>query len=143
MSNLIPDFEEESIRSPLAILNSTSDSLSGKTNGAVASEVIKLSSEDFDALSNCEFSYAFCLVGPLIDNYRFVVCRFGHDISVYPATFKFDSEISKEIGLTIFGEKRADNAEEVEDIFSKVFRTKRIASVVNSIRQLSKGVNLI
>lgn len=139
MNELIPDFIEEPLNSPSEILASTSGALSNKTRGAVLAEVVRLDDHDFDTMPGCEFSFAFHLVGPLIENYRFTVCRFGHDISLYPVEFRFDNEISKELGFKEFSEKRAKNAEEVEAIFMQVFRTKRIASVVNSIRQLSKG----
>jgi len=144
MKNLWPEqFEENTSPSTKALLEEQSKLLLKLTNGMVDAEVVEQERLDqiTTGLQN-EFAYSFNLLGKFIDNYRFRVLSFAHDITLYPVDFQVDEQIGKELQLsrtTAYGYKtRIGEPSEVEDFLASVLNSQRIKNVVGSIIKLSK-----
>jgi len=111
------------------------------TDGIVAAEVKEISSIEAytrDSLPlNVDFNYRFQLIGKFVKEYRFKVMSFSHDITLYPVSFKVDSEIGKELKLGD-GPVLVETPEKLEEFVRSVLTSQRLRTVVGSIMRLSK-----
>ncbi len=142
MKNLWPEvFQENTKLSAKSLLEEQAKLLGKITGGIVFSEVTAMSALDA-ALESIkgEFVYRFDIMGKFLENYRFNVLCFSHDITLYPVKFRLDEKIAKELGI---GSKydRTHNIgseEELEKFISSVLTSERVKDVVGSIMRLSK-----
>jgi hypothetical protein len=144
MKNLWPErFEPESLPPPKSLLQDQAGLLAKITGGMVQAEVTPLEGTEpiLYSLEN-DFGFRFDLVGPFLDNYRFTVLRFAHDIAMYPVSVVIDKPISEELFLpdigTRGGKYTVSNPEEMEVLLERIFQSSRIRKVVGSIIALSK-----
>jgi len=111
------------------------------TKGIVSAEVIELGemSKLHEASGSPDFAYRFNLVGKFINDYKFQVMIFWHDITFYPAGVKFDGQLAKELQIDQTKNRASvSNALEAEVLVTRVLGSERVRSVVGSILRLSK-----
>lgn len=145
MKNLWPGkFEENKELSAKTILEEQAKLLPTLTDGVVFAEVSPMNR--MDKLSRPitdDFIFRFDLCGNFLENYRFNVLVFSHDITLYPVKFLIDERIAKEIGLPedSFGDtervKIVNSSEELESFLHTILNSERIKNVVGSIVRLS------
>jgi len=141
MKNLWPEqFDLAAVKSTKSMLGEQASFLLKLTGGIVDAEVVEVGS--MDAImkglpANGEFVYSFELVGRFVDNYKFRVFYFWHDIGLYPVTFKLDEQVAAELGWGNGGLVRAENEASAESIIETVFGSLRLKRVVGSIMSLS------
>jgi hypothetical protein len=91
---------------------------------------------------NNEFVYRFELGGYYLENYRFRVFIFSHDILLYPVKFLLDEELSREFGYNggVVGSciYTAKNYDEMVELMGRIFKSRRVNLVVGSIMQMSR-----
>jgi hypothetical protein len=142
MRNLWPEqFDLAAVKSTKSLLGEQASFLAKLTGGIVDAEVVEVGYMDakFRGLpTNGEFLYSFELVGRFVDNYRFRVFYFWHDIGLYPVTFKLDDQVVAELGWSPDGLISARDEENAEEIIGMVFGSLRLKRVVGSIMSLSK-----
>ncbi|HEP9528333.1 TPA: hypothetical protein ACMFPZ_003242 [Pseudomonas aeruginosa] len=138
MKSLWPEiFSESKIRAPKTILDEQGSFLGKITGGIVDAETVEMTTFD-KAKENTaqDFGYHFHIIGRFIDNYRFRLLSFWHDIGMYPFTIKLDSQLAKEMGIA---EKFSiSTQEEFIDLLESALLTRRVETVVASILSLSK-----
>ncbi len=142
MKNLWPEsFHESTLPSVKTILEEQASLLAKLTGDMVFAEVVE------DLLSPValtgKFSYRFNIIGKFLDNYKFRVMTFSHDITLYPIKFILDEQLGEELGIEpdpITGGHimQIEDPEEVEIFLKSVLSSKRIQDVVGSILKLSK-----
>lgn len=136
-------FDENNKPSAKNLLEEQAKLLPKLTNDMVYAEVTALS--DIDAsiqYINDDFSFRFDIRGKFLENYRFTVFTFSHDITLYPVKFKLDEKIAKELGVTkqiLNGYIQSiDAPEQLTPFLARVLNSERLKSVVGSIIRLSK-----
>ncbi len=143
MKNYWPEKFEESAKPPAKNLLEEQARLLPKLTGdivfaEVAEELIKTRGWPL----NGDFMYRFDIKGKFLENYRFHVLSFSHDITLYPVRFLVDEEIGNELRIEKESEDRftktIDAPEDLEGFLSAVLTSERVKSVVGSIMRLSK-----
>jgi hypothetical protein len=83
MINMWPaQFEESPQVAPRAVVEEQALLLGGLTGGRVVAEVVEGDRLDRSTLAGVAFIYRLELVGPYLNDYRFSVMTFYHDINV-------------------------------------------------------------
>lgn len=143
----IPD-----LKSPVTILREQASLLGKKTNNLVEAEVVQLESVISEEK---EFSYAFLIVAPALDNYRYKLFTISYGINLYPVTINVDKDIQAEIPPTAeerreivksgrvftdlreeIGIKRklvAESEDEFVEILKKIFSAKKTKRVIGAL----------
>jgi len=141
MKNLWPQkFEENSRISAKAFLEEQAKLLPTLTDGMVYADVYQSRDPGRLAMRN-DFMFHFDIRGRFLEDYRFHLLEFSHDITLYPVKFQIDDQIAKELKLANeFGDseiKVVETPEELEAFVSAVLRSKRLGNVIGSIIRLS------
>ncbi len=92
-------------------------------------------------LDKSDFCYRFDIRGKFLDQYRFNVLFFYHDITLYPVKFYLDEKIGSELGIKKSGFgyiQQMDSPDNLESFLQAVLRSERVKNVVGSIMRLSK-----
>ena len=79
--SLWPDFEADSIITPKSILLEQGKFLSEKTKNILETEV------STTAQPNGDVRLSFFIVAPNMNNYKYLLLRITHKITIYPLTF--------------------------------------------------------
>jgi hypothetical protein len=104
MTNLWPAeiTEVSEITPPVVILDQQAAMLGNMTKNIILAEIksekeaiFVLETDDF--LYKYEFSYAFYIVAPILDNYRYNLLTIWHNIDLYPVVVNVEENIYKEI----------------------------------------------
>lgn len=143
MSLWPPQFDENNKPSAKNLLEEQAKLLPKLTNDMVYAEVAALSEIDASIESMADdFSFRFDIRGKFLENYRFTVFKFSHDITLYPVKFKLDEKIAMELGIArkiVNGYMQSiDAPEQLDPFLARVLNTERLKSVVGSIIRLSK-----
>ncbi len=142
MKNLWPErFEVNTKPSAKELLEEQAKFLPKITDGLVLAEVeeVKPGQEFFGFGPLADFCFRFNILGKFLENYRFKVMVFSHDITLYPVTFRLDGQLAKELRISsAVSETKIDSPDELETFVGKVLTSSRIQSVVGSILRLSK-----
>lgn len=122
----IPD-----LKAPVTILREQASLLGKKTNNLVEAEVMQLES----AISEeSEFNYAFLIVAPALDNYRYKLFTISYNINIYPVTISVDGEIRAEINpADSEGKLLAESEGEFVEILKKIFSAKKTKKVIGAL----------
>ena len=113
MDDLWPDDIGDNLpKAPVTILRDQASALGQKTKNIVEAEVSILNRE-FSS-NNDIFSYAFIIVAPALNVYRYNLFSISHNIQLYPVTFDLDTDIFNEVD---FIEKITNREETSEDTF--------------------------
>ena len=150
MKNLWPDsFDETQSRSPKEIVEEQLALLPKLTGDMVFGSIRELSEIDaaLASLTN-DFAFSVELESKFIENYRFRVMSFSHDIALYPVKFKYDELLAKEfgidVGFIVTVHDEAADAAEFEGLLSKVLKSDRGAKVIGAMIKLLKvGLRVI
>jgi len=145
MKNLWPEsFSENDKMSAKQVLEEQANLLPKLTGDLVYAEVTEL-----DLLQAAQhgkrndFVFRFDIKGKFLEDYRFQVFSFSHDITLYPVLFKLDELLGKELhitedtflsGLTI----EIEGPEQLEEFVSQILQSKRVSKVIGSIMSLTK-----
>ena len=143
MTNYWPQmFEENNRLSAKNLLEEQARLLPKLTGDMVYAEVSDMTDFDaFDKNVQNDFNYRFDILGKFLSNYRFNVCCFSHDITLYPVKFNIDEIVAKELNISrsFEGYIHSINDEEALKTFiGKVLTSERMKMVIGSIIGLSK-----
>jgi hypothetical protein len=144
VKNLWPEkFEENTQPSAKNLLEEQATYLSKLTGGIVYAEISELNGLDAVIKSlNNDFMYRFDIRGKFMENYRFNVMMFSHDIALYPVKFRLDEQLGKEFQLPQSALNgyvtECNDPEGVESLLTAVLNSERIRKVVGSLLKLSK-----
>lgn len=132
------NFSALTIRSIGDILKAQADLLPSLTDGAVSAELRKI---EEDPLIDNSFIFRFNIVGKYVDNYRFPVCTFSHDISFYPAKMRLDSDIAKELKLdpNPFAIFLIEDEAKALELLQLILSSARLKRVISGIIKLTKA----
>jgi len=83
------------ISTPATILKEQASLLGQKTGNLILAEVVLLE-QDFGRSE--EFNYAFLIVAPTLNDYRYRLFTISHDITLYPVKFHCDADLTQQIG---------------------------------------------
>jgi len=131
-------------KGPVIILREQASLLGKKTNNLVEAEVVQLAPSRPEppivalqielSMFVPIFNYAFLLVAPPLNNYRYNLFTISHGIDAYPVTINVDMKIQAEIGYTEQGEKLvAKSEDEFVDILKKLFSTQKTKKVIGTL----------
>lgn len=139
MDNFWPsEFQPEEIINPTKILEEQAKILPKITKDLVYAEVSELNLNDrLNVDLHEDFAYAFYLYGKHLENYRYRVFVFCHNIFIYPTILKLDREIAKELGATEHTKFNLKSQQDFEELLSKVLRSKTMNKIVSSIMRMS------
>jgi len=98
------------LKAPVVILREQASLLGKKTNNLVEAEVKQLPP------TNRKFHYAFLIVAPALDNYRYELFTISHGINSYPIIIDVNIDIQEEIGTVRAIERLIDNRSAIEKI---------------------------
>lgn len=141
--NLWPiEFEENNNTAAKQFLEEQAKLLPTLTGDLVYAEVKQITEMETPTGSiDNDFIFRFDLRGKFLQNYRFTVFTFSHDITLYPVKFLLDEKIGAELGI----EKsirhyiaKVDTPEILEKLVESIFRSERLKTIVGSIMRLSK-----
>lgn len=142
MKNLWPEkFDENKLPTAKSIFEEQAKLLHTITEGIVSAEV--LSVDYIEALRksmNNDFIYRFDIVGKFLENYRFSVLWFSHDITLYPVKVLLDEGIAKELGIReSLGEHSVElrTTEDIDQFLGSVLNSSRLKNIIGSIIRLS------
>ena len=141
MKSLWPSgFRETDVPSMRSILEEQFQFLTDMTNGRVDGEVVALDGDDYNVeVPLADFMYRFSLIGRYIQNYRFRVFSFSHDVTLYPVQVSLDTELQKEFQLpTHLNGVTLGSPAEAEKFLGEVFHSDRIKKVIGAILKLSR-----
>jgi len=140
LESLWPElFNEQDIKTPTEILEIQAKFLPKLTKDMVYAEIVQ-PNEVHSAFINYDFLFRLNLKGKFLENYRFTVLTFAHNISFYPVKIQLDKDISVECGMT---ENRFDLKNEYEFIsfLKDVFNSQKMRIVITAIMKLSNLPN--
>ena len=126
-------FEVNPEKSPYVIINTQASQLGLKTNQIVKAEVQQASR------TSGKFEYAFYLVAPALDNYRFLLFYFIYSLEQWPVEIQLDSDIGDELNIT--GTASASNEEGLLDVLGKIFHSKKTTRIISVLLSESEGVS--
>ena len=136
------NFSAETYKSIRELFEEQSSLLPDLTEGKVSAEVIRI--PQGDPYLNGSFVYKFRLLGKYIDNYRYYVCTFAHDISIYPVELRLDTDIAKEVDAEKIdiasissGVYMLESEADAIALIAHILGSKRIRDVVGGIMKLS------
>ena len=141
------------LKAPVSILREQGALLGKKTNNLVEAEVVQLEAVISEER---EFSYAFLIVAPALDNYRYKLFTISCGINLYPITINVDRDIQAEIPTNVreseenqirqfresllFGKKPevkrklvAESEDEFMEILKKIFSAKKTKKVIGAL----------
>ena len=140
MKNLWPsEFQETDLPSMKSIIEEQLKVLPDITDGMVGGEVVTLDEGYGDNLLSGDFMYRFSLIGRYLQNYRFRVFSFSHDVSLYPVQVSLDRELHREFQLpTHENAVTVGSPAEAEKFLGEVFHSDRLKKVIGAILKLSR-----
>src|SRR5258708_38598954 len=120
MQDLWPeDIAQVSNKAPVTILKEQASLLVQKTKNIVTAEVRQLEqSSEYEIVgeirsgelgnrSHYDFNYRFYIVAPALQDYHFKLFDLSHNVELYPAVFKVDSDVAAELRVPLLSEKQA------------------------------------
>lgn len=117
------------LKTPVTILREQGALLGEKTNNLVEVEIVQ-----FEPIRPEEFLYAFLIVAPALDNYRYKLFTISYNINIYPVTISVDGEIRAEINpVDPEGKLTAESEDDFVEILKKIFSAKKTKRVIGAL----------
>ena len=144
MKDLWPsDIATHRVKSPVVILREQASLLGKKTSNIIQAEVqMLLTSADADN----EFGYAFFIVAPALNNYRYQLLTVWHQVDLYPVQIFVEGQILEELGSGVQIEHEynqhspedipyiaVDSEEQFLDNLAKVFGSSKTKRVITAL----------
>lgn len=127
------------------MLEEQGDLLYKMTRGHVGGEVNSDMSDlvlHINGAKKPDFLYRFELVAKFLDNYRYSLFSFSHDITLYPVKFVVDPPIAAELSIprNSFGQHSftIEDAFKAKETLPLILRSQRVQAIVGSILKLSQ-----
>lgn len=147
MTDFWPDeIDETNITVPITILREQAELLGKKTKNIVKAEVVALAPSEPLLLERDEvkneprvFRYAFLLLAPILDNYRYHLFSISHPINIYPLRFYLDADIAQEITPNHQSPTIASSEEEFSDTLKAIFGARKTVRAIQSMLAQSQG----
>ena len=154
MDNLWPQIALHATKTPVAILKEQASLLGRSTQNLVTAEIENLqvvdttiqlksfglaetlnliSSIDKSFPSSIIFQYAFYLVAPVLNHYRYQLFLIGYGIDFYPVFFRLDSDLQQELGISEKPNVMAKTEEEFLGILKTIFSSEKTQRVIQAI----------
>jgi hypothetical protein len=149
MSDLWPSdlANSNTTRSPVFLLKEQASLLGGKTKNIVNAVVKRRNPREEEDRMEAElrrkmrlllpesapFNYAFLLVAPALDNYRYRLFSIAYGLEQYPVQFEVDKSIGNEFQRDPKFKLLAANEDEFVEILGKVLASKKTRQVVQAI----------
>jgi hypothetical protein len=119
MLDLWPEqLEDDTMRSPVSVLQEQAALLGSKTKNLVQAEV------EIGNTANDNFLYHFFIVAPTLNNYHYRLFSVEHGITLYPALIYLEEELGQEVGAQPLNQVPANYLEQLrlqqEQIWIKV-----------------------
>ncbi len=162
MDSLWPKLDRNAPSAPAAILKEQASLLGKNTQNLVIAEIealqvvdttIKLKSTlmaDLTSLTSSIgdksfsasliFQYAFYLVAPALNHYRYQLFLIGYGIDFYPVFFRLDSDVQQEISTSKADDMVAHNEEELLGILKTIFSAEKTQRVIQAIWAQSEAL---
>lgn len=165
MDSLWPKIEPNSAKPPVAILKEQAYLLGESTQNLVTAEIETMqvadtimkakSSEALDDLSkfltfsmygdkpfgpSAIFRFAFYLVAPALNHYRYQLFFIGYGIDFYPVTFRLESDLKRELGVSETEDLFAETEEQFITILKKIFNSEKTQRVIRAIWTQSEAL---
>lgn len=145
MKSLWPEnFEREAQVSAKHMISTQAKILQKITEGVVdakVSDVDPMLASRLGISRPGQFIFKFEIIGRYIDNYRYLVFYFWHDINLYPVRFKLERELAAELEVAPTGssyEVSVQSEPELEQFLGSVLKSSRIRTVVGAVVSLSR-----
>jgi hypothetical protein len=147
MTDFWPDeIDETNITVPITILREQAELLGKKTKNIVKAEIVALAPSEPLLLERDEvknesrvFRYAFLLLAPILDNYRYHLFSISHPINIYPLRFYLDGDIAQEIAPNHQSPTIASSEEEFSDTLKAIFGARKTVRAIQSMLAQSQG----
>jgi hypothetical protein len=157
MDNLWPSLDITPQRTPLSILKEQAALLGQQTQNLVTAEVREISPTTIEDIAKQfrfspsiqlmpTFTYAFYLVGPALQFYRYQLFMINHSIELYPVYFRLDHELYDDI----FEENSSPNSDNTViahtenrfiDILKAIFNAQKTIQVIQAIYAQSQSAS--
>lgn len=140
MDNLWPDLSDiQKIKTPKEILEEQAKILPKLTNDLVYAtiDLSNVFNSDFTVATKYDFTYDFNIKGKKLENYKFKLFTVGHNITIYPARMRIESDIRKELGLNNI-DLIVENNVDFMNTIKEIFASSKLRYVIASIVSLSK-----
>lgn len=121
-------------KAPVTILMEQASFLGEQTNNLVKATV------EAEKSYSRDFKYAFYIVAPTLENYRYLLFDISHGVELFPVTFDLDGKIREEIKAAV-GKTYpvAQNEQEFMEIFKAILNSNKLRNIINSILAQSKA----
>ena len=151
MTDFWPDeIEQKTITVPITILREQAELLGKKTKNIVKAEVVALAPSEpilleRDGVKNQArvFRYAFLLVAPILDNYRYHLFSISHPIDLYPIRFYLDADIEQEVRSNNESPTIASSEEEFSNTLKAIFGARKTVRAIQSMLAQSQGYKVL
>lgn len=164
MDNLWPKIETSLLKTPVAILKEQASLLGANTQNLVIAEVDSLPIYDtkipektkslpevFNQMNSVVFGtksfhpsaifrFAFHLVAPALNHYRYQLFFIGYGIDFYPVFFRLDSDIQNELVEDEDQDVIANTEEEFLAILKAIFNSEKTLRVMRAILAQSQNI---
>lgn len=162
MDSLWPKLDRNMPNTPVAILKEQASLLGKSTQNLVIAEIealqvvdttIKLKSSALADIMNLTssigdksfnssliFQYAFYLVAPALNHYRYQLFLIGYGIDFYPVFFRLDSDLQQELGHNENSNVMAATEEGYLDILKTIFSSEKTQRVIRAIWAQSEAL---
>lgn len=90
--------------------------------------------------SSAIFQYAFYLVAPALNHYRYQLFLIGYGIDLYPVAFRLDSDLQQELGLNENSHVMAATEEIYLGILKTIFSSEKTQRVIRAIWAQSEAL---
>lgn len=130
------------LKGPAIILKEQASLLGKKTKNLVEAEVVQFEPSRPGppmvqielSMFETRFNYAFLIVAPLLNNYRYKLFTISHGIDAYPVTINVDMEIRAEIGYSEQREELvAKSEDEFVEILKKLFNAQKTQKIIGTL----------
>ena len=136
MESLWPElFNEQDIKTPKEILEIQAKFLPKLTKDLVYAEIIEANSIN-SLFNGYDFVYKLNVKGKFLDNYKFTILTFGHNVTLYPVKLHLDKDISREVQQeqTL---ATLENQGEFISLLKSIFNSEKMKIVITAIMKLS------
>lgn len=144
------EIEQTNITVPITTLREQAELLGKKTKNIVKAELVALAPSEpvvieRDGVQNESrvFRYAFLLVAPILDNYRYHLFSISHPIDIYPIRFYLDDEIEQEVRLNNESPTIASSEEDFSNTLKSIFGARKTVRAVQSMLAQSQEYKVL
>ncbi len=138
-------FEEPEVDFPNSVIQNSIQDFEKATQSLVSLVIAEM--DDMMRMSPprlpTTFQYKILLTSQYIKGYSFEVMRFGYDVTIYPATFKIESDIAKELNIDLDPlhdcyTVTCDNEQEIVEMIKKVFNSVKFKKTVGGLMKIAR-----